>query len=66
MDIEAVLDDKCRLLSCHESQVQREQPFRMDLLESVRALANYYGYLGAVRYAEPFDPLRLSCSFLVS
>ncbi len=66
VDIESVLDDKCRLLSCHRSQVNREQPFRMDLLESVRALANYYGYLGALRYAEPFDPLRLSCSFLVS
>ena len=66
VDIETVLDDKCRLLNCHESQVSREQPFRMDLLESVHALANYYGYLGALRYAEPFDPLRLSCSFLVS
>ncbi len=65
VDIESVLDDKCRLLICHHSQVSREQPFRMDLLESVRALANYYGYLGAMRYAEAFEPLRFNCTPLL-
>jgi len=65
VNIEPVLDEKCRLICCHRSQVTKEQPFRMDLIESVRALANYYGYLGAMRYAEAFDPLRLCCTFLV-
>lgn len=59
VDIETVLEEKCRLLLCHHSQVSREQPFRMDLMESIRALANYYGYLGATRYAEAFEPLRV-------
>jgi LmbE family N-acetylglucosaminyl deacetylase len=62
--VDSVLERKCQLLCCHRSQVAKEQPFRMDLLESVRALANYYGYLGAMKYAEAFDPLRLSCNFL--
>ena len=58
VDIEPYLEKKRRLLACHQSQVGKEYPTGLDLLESVTALASYYGFLGKTKYAEGFRPLR--------
>lgn len=58
VDISPVLAQKKKLLACHASQVQKKYPTGLDMLESVDALAAYYGFLAKVRYAEAFKPLR--------
>ncbi|MBN2301534.1 MAG: PIG-L family deacetylase [Lentisphaerae bacterium] len=58
IDIGDVLDRKRALLACHASQVNKQNPTGLDLLESVGALAAYYGFMAKVRYAEAFRPLR--------
>ena len=58
MDISSVLDQKQHLLAQHASQVSKRYPTGLDLLESVRALAAYHGFMAKVRYAEGFIPLR--------
>ena len=57
-DIEDVLDEKVRLLKIHGSQVEREYPTGLDLVESVRAVANFRGFQAKVKYAEGFCALR--------
>lgn len=57
-DIGKVLHKKARLLACHKSQVQKKYPTGLDMLESVNALAAYYGFMAKVKYAEGFKPLR--------
>jgi len=58
LDIEPVLARKKELLACHASQVQKPYETGFDLLESVSALAAYYGFLAKVKYAEGYLPLR--------
>jgi len=58
VNIENVLDKKRELLACHESQVKKSYPTGLDMLESVDALAAYYGFMAKVKYAEGFLPLR--------
>lgn len=58
VDIGEVLEKKRRLLACHKSQVNKSYPTGLDILESVTALAAYYGFMAKVRYAEGFRPLR--------
>ncbi|MDD5634769.1 MAG: PIG-L family deacetylase [Candidatus Omnitrophica bacterium] len=58
VDIGKVLDGKERLLKCHKSQVERKYPSELDLLESVRAVANFRGFQAKVKYAEGFFALR--------
>lgn len=57
-DIGGVLEKKKELLACHASQVRKSYPTGLDILESVTAVAAYYGFLAKVRYAEGFKPLR--------
>ncbi len=57
-DIGNVLEDKKRLLACHDSQVTKNYPTGLDMLESVTALAAYYGFMAKVKYAEGYKPLR--------
>lgn len=57
-DIGSVLDRKRELLSCHVSQVDKTYPTGLDMLESVNALATYYGFVAKVKYAEGFCSLR--------
>ena len=57
-DIGTTLKGKCKLLACHKSQVSKKYPTGLDILESVNALAAYYGFMAKVRYAEAFKPLR--------
>lgn len=58
VEIGSVLEKKRELLACHASQVQKEYPTGLDMLESVNALATYYGFMAKVKYAEGFKPLR--------
>lgn len=58
MDIGTVLEKKRQLLGIHVSQVRKEYPTGLDMLESVNALAAYYGFMAKVKYAEAFKPLR--------
>jgi len=58
VDIENVLDKKVELLKCHTSQVERNYPTGLDMVESVRAVANFRGFQAKVKYAEGFSALR--------
>ncbi len=57
-DIGPFLERKKALLACHRSQVEKAYPTGLDMLESVTALAAYYGFMAKTRYAEGFRPLR--------
>lgn len=58
VDIGNTLEEKAKLLGIHASQVGKDSPAGLDMLESIRALASYYGFLAKVKYAEAFYPLR--------
>lgn len=58
VDITAFLEKKKLLLACHRSQVEKEYPTGLDMLESVSGRAAYYGFMAKVKYAEGFKPLR--------
>ncbi|MBU1863224.1 MAG: PIG-L family deacetylase [Candidatus Omnitrophica bacterium] len=58
VDIKDVLEEKINLLKLHESQILREYPTELDMLESVRAIANFRGFQGKIKYAEGFKSLR--------
>ena len=58
VDIEEVLGEKEELLKLHKSQVERSYPTGLDMVESVRAVANYRGFQAKVKYAEGFCALR--------
>ncbi len=58
VDITDVLKKKQKLLAFHKSQVQKEYPTGLDMLENVSARAAYYGFTAKVKYAEGFKPLR--------
>jgi len=57
-DIGDVLEEKVKLLRFHRSQVDRQYPTRLDMVESVKAVANFRGFQAKVKYAEGFAPLR--------
>lgn len=63
VDIQPYLEAKKSLLACHDSQVNKNYPTGLDLLESVTALAAYYGFMGKTKYAEGFRPLRNLLTF---
>lgn len=58
VDIGGLVDAKVELLKCHASQIGKPNPAQLDMCESVRSLASYYGFIGKVKYAEAFAPLR--------
>jgi len=58
VEIENILERKIELLKCHYSQMSRIYPTGLDILESVRAIANFRGFQGKVKYAEGFKALR--------
>jgi len=63
VDITDVLEKKKQLLAFHQSQVQKEYPTGLDMLENVSARAAFYGFTAKVKYAEGFKPLRNLISF---
>ncbi|MFH0754198.1 MAG: PIG-L deacetylase family protein [Candidatus Omnitrophota bacterium] len=58
VDISDVIEEKIEVIKLHHSQIKRQHPSRLDILESVRAVAHFRGFQGKVRYAEGFRPLR--------
>ncbi len=58
VDIGNVLEEKVELLKCHKSQVERDYPTDLDIVESVKAVANFRGFQAKVKYAESFHALR--------
>lgn len=63
VDITTFLEKKKQLLAFHQSQVQKEYPTGLDMLENVSARASYYGFAAKVKYAEGFKPLRNLIAF---
>ncbi|MDD3089353.1 MAG: PIG-L family deacetylase [Candidatus Omnitrophica bacterium] len=57
-DITDVLEDKVRLISFHKSQVERQYPTGLDIVESLKAVASYRGFQAKVKYAEGYAPVR--------
>ncbi len=58
VDIEDVLEEKQRLIQVYASQVKKTYPTRLDMVESVKATANFRGFQGKVKYAEGFKAFR--------
>ncbi|MGB2662316.1 MAG: PIG-L family deacetylase [Candidatus Omnitrophota bacterium] len=58
VDIGDVLEEKIKLMKFHKSQVERDYPTRLDMVESVKAVANFRGFQAKVKYAEGFCALR--------
>ena len=58
VDIGRALQEKGKLLKFHRSQVEREYPTSLDMVESVIAVANFRGFQAKVKYAEGFRALR--------
>jgi LmbE family N-acetylglucosaminyl deacetylase len=58
VDIEDVLEDKQKLIQVYSSQVGKSYPTKLDMVESVKAIANFRGFQGKVKYAEGFKAFR--------
>lgn len=58
VDITGFLKKKRQFLALHKSQVEKEYPTGLDMLENVDARAAYFGFLAKVKYAEGFKSLR--------
>lgn len=58
VDIEDVLEEKQKLIQVYSSQVAKSYPTRLDMVESIRAIANFRGFQGKVKYAEGFKSFR--------
>lgn len=58
VDIEDVLEEKQKLINIYSSQVSKSYPTKLDMVESVKAIANFRGFQGKVKYAEGFKAFR--------
>ena len=58
VDIEDVLEEKQKLVQVYSSQVSKVYPTKLDMVESVRATANFRGFQGKIKYAEGFKAFR--------
>jgi len=58
VDIEDVLEEKQKLIQVYSSQVSKAYPTKLDMVESVRAAANFRGFQGKIKYAEGFKAFR--------
>lgn len=58
IDIEDVLEEKQKLIQVYSSQVTKTYPTKLDMVESVKAIANFRGFQGKVKYAEGFKAFR--------
>ncbi len=58
VDIEDVLEEKQKLIQVYSSQVAKAYPTKLDMVESVKAIANFRGFQGKVKYAEGFKAFR--------
>lgn len=58
VDIEDVLDQKLHVLKSFESQVSRSFPSGPQLIEGIKAIANFRGFQAKIHYAEGFKAVR--------
>jgi LmbE family N-acetylglucosaminyl deacetylase len=58
VNIEDVLEEKQKLIQVYSSQVGKNYPTKLDMVESVKAAANFRGFQGKVKYAEGFKAFR--------
>lgn len=58
VDIEDVLEEKQDLIRIYSSQVKKAYPTKLDMVETVKAAANFRGFQGKVKYAEGFKAFR--------
>lgn len=58
VDIENVVEEKQELIKIYSSQVVKVYPTKLDMVESVKAIANFRGFQGKVKYAEGFKAFR--------
>ena len=58
VDIEDILEEKQKLIEVYSSQVDKAYPTKLDMVESVKAIANFRGFQGKVKYAEGFKAFR--------
>jgi len=58
VDIEDVLEEKQKLIQAHSSQVKKSYPTKLDMVETIKATANFRGFQGKVKYAEGFRAFR--------
>ncbi len=58
VDIGDVFEEKQKLIQIYSSQVVKTYPTKLDMIESVRATANFRGFQGKVKYAEGFKAFR--------
>ncbi|MBC8358491.1 MAG: PIG-L family deacetylase [Candidatus Aminicenantes bacterium] len=58
VDIEDVLEEKQKLIQVYSSQVSKAYPTKLDMVESVKATANFRGFQGKIKYAEGFKAFR--------
>ena len=58
VDIGDVLEEKQKLIQIYTSQVAKAYPTKLDMVESVKAIANFRGFQGKVKYAEGFKAFR--------
>jgi hypothetical protein len=52
------LEAKQELIKIYSSQVVKAYPTKLDMVESVKAIANFRGFQGKVKYAEGFKAFR--------
>ena len=58
VNIGDVLEEKQKLIQVYSSQVAKAYPTKLDMVESVKATANFRGFQGKVKYAEGFKAFR--------
>lgn len=58
VDIADVLEEKQDLIRVYDSQVKKVYPTKLDMVETVKAAANFRGFQGKVKYAEGFKAFR--------
>ena len=58
VDIGDVLEEKQKLIQVYSSQVSKAYPTKLDMVESVKATANFRGFQGKIKYAEGFKAFR--------
>jgi LmbE family N-acetylglucosaminyl deacetylase len=58
VDIGDVLEEKQKLIQVYTSQVAKAYPTKLDMVESIKATANFRGFQGKVKYAEGFKAFR--------
>lgn len=57
-DVSDVLEEKLKLLLCHESQVYKVNIGSLDILQVAKSTANFRGIQARCEYAEGFSPYR--------